>query len=143
MLKWQLEMERRQIYYLTDGLKLGPQLTSLVLINNQWGRNTKVVDWRCNGEWNIPGTFKRRYSNIAEDIQAVTLTQQKDKAIWKLTLSGQYTIDSFYKHSRERRPQVNWYRLIWSSKSPQKFKFFLQLLALQKLKTKDCRGREW
>lgn len=118
-------------------LEVGPIIDMIGADNNQWGKNIRVADWRCNGEWSIPRTFKRRYPDIAEGIQAVALTQQKDRVIWIPNMSKHYTIDSFHKQVRVIRPRVNWHRLVWTGKLPQKYKFCLWLLAHQKLKTRE------
>lgn len=121
-------------------LKSGP-IIGAMSGNMLWNKNLKVSSWRQGKEWSIPGTFKRRYPDIVREIEAMELTEHSDAVKWRLNLSGHYTIASFYQQIRGRKSKVNCYRLIWSGKSPQKFRFIAWLIVHQRLKTKDLLQR--
>lgn len=61
----------------------------------EWGADLKVADWWKDGQWNIPLSFRRRYTDMAQAIMQVQLNPTvPDKPIWKLSKNVIFSIAS-------------------------------------------------
>lgn len=99
-----------------------------------WGHDIRVADWWHNGSWNIPDSFKRRHREIADQIQQVQLTADRDETVWSLTSSCQLTTSSCYKQMKEDFPNVIWNNLVWDKQIFPRHGFILWLTVLGRLK---------
>lgn len=103
---------------------------------NQWGGMLLVKDWRLNGNWNIPSSFKRVFPDIAAEIGLIQCCEGQDCFIWKPNEGKGYSIASCYDLLRRRKPKVAWGSLIWNSSIMPRHSFIWWLSIHGKLKTR-------
>lgn len=101
-----------------------------------WGAGLKVRSWWSEQGWRIPGSFSRRFPQISARILTFQLGEEPDQVTWKLSLSGEYTVDSYYNKFRKRRSRVGWDNLVWIPHLPPRFSFCQWLLRKDALKTR-------
>lgn len=104
---------------------------------SSWGSNLTVSNWiNPAGGWSIPGSFCRRYPDIAAKINGIPITGYPDSITWKLTSTGEYTIASMYQVCRRKGSRVTWDNIVWSPNIPPKYSFCNWLLWKHALKTR-------
>ncbi|GKV06432.1 hypothetical protein SLEP1_g18331 [Rubroshorea leprosula] len=79
-----------------------------------WGHDLTVSEWWDGLNWTIPDSFVRRHPMLVQIIRCQKLSQQVDKAVWKLAKNGLFTISSCYEFLRVKRPKVEWHQIVWA-----------------------------
>lgn len=103
-----------------------------------WGEDLNVCQWWHGTKgWQIPSSFSRRYSHLAEEISKIQLSNSRDSVKWKPDINGQFSVGQYYNMIRKTTPKVPWHRLVWSGKIPGRYRFFMWLLVQQRLKTRE------
>lgn len=123
-------------------LDMGPLYRFIGPNVHTWGSKLTVLDWIRGTRWMIPPSFMRRYPNIAAAILNVQLTPQADNFVWTLNVNGKYSISSFYEQIGGKKARVDWHRLVWAGRIPQKYRFICWLLVRFRLKTKGLLQRK-
>lgn len=117
-------MGDKPIYFFDNWLPNGALAQRLHVNPSIWCNELTVRQWTNeNGRWNILLSFRRRFPFITNEIIGMSVSNSPDKFIWKLVVSGNFSIASYYESIRKRNPKVAWHRLVWKGKILEKCKF--------------------
>jgi hypothetical protein len=89
------------------------------------------------GALTIPVLVK--YLHLGERVQGQTLSSEEDQMLWRWSSTGQYSEAMAYQSMFNRKSTVIGAKEIWKIKAPNKCKFFLWLLILDRCWTANHR----
>jgi hypothetical protein len=105
-------------------------------------KNVLVADILSNASLNIE--FRRTLTRnkwvlwlqLVQRLMGVTLNENSDTFVWKLTSSGLFSVKSLYAHMMNGHTIFLW-KYIWKLKVPLKIKIFMWFLHRNVILTKD------
>ncbi|KAL6540841.1 hypothetical protein OROMI_024724 [Orobanche minor] len=127
----------------------GHEISSIISAIDQRDLKTRLNQVLLeDGSW----VFSRLHTTIPTDViqelqsSNIQLSSESDKLLWNGTASGLFTCQSAYKvlhqfsisNDLRQRPDFKW-KVLWKSKLPNKFKYFLWLAVQDRLLTNELR----
>ena len=123
-------------------LPMGPILSNfedIIIYDSGLSRHARVSSIIQNEAWAWPVANSPDLLILKESIPPSLLPscEQRDRLLWKTTLSGSFSTSAAWRVLRSPRPKVEWHRLVWFSDNIPKAAFILWLAIRKRLGTQD------
>ncbi|XP_020264999.1 uncharacterized protein LOC109840677 [Asparagus officinalis] len=108
-----------------------------VSINSQGFFQDNIWHWHPLMKRSITPSSQNDRIHFMNSLQLHHVSTQQDQPRWTLTTSGVFSVKSYYNFQISRGILTPYYKVTWNNIIPSKVRFFMWLLTLNKLHTKD------